>query len=678
MVANDTMYHSHCLSTLYNRYRKETQKSNAEDAPMSFESIVLAELVSYIEENKEQATFLLSDLTKLYAKRLKELGACVPERVNSTRLKERLLSVIPGLKAINDGKEVRLTYDWNINAALHLAETHDFDEEALLLAKTALIIRKDLLKKQKQFDGSFDVKCQEQAVPPSLLALVNMILAGPSIQKSNSEESTTGQSKSSNAALAISQLLIFNAINRKREVTNNEAAIRHTVEREAPLPLYVGLVIHAETRKKKLVDKFYRMGLSVSYDRVMQVSTDLGNDVCALYEEEGVVCPPKLKKSIFTTGNVDNIDHDTSSRTAKSSFHGTAITLTQHPSEHTDGIERRQVKIHTGATKAKVISPLPESYTNMENVTLSTGKDLFVPKTGVVSKPKANVVDASIRSEHTWLCRVKELLDKEKREEKEYLSWSAHFASIQEHPPRAQAITGLLPLFCESAHTATTIQHSMKVIKEAISYVNPGQTPIIAMDQPLYAIAKQIQWKEANIYGEDKFIVMMGGLHIEMATLKLIGHWLKGSGWDSALVQADVTTRGRAEAILKASHITRSRYAHQISACALHILQKRAHEQYVQSPTSNENLDFSSWVSNQKQQHPQFLYWATVLELELLMLELVKSIREGKFLLYIQVLGKLVPWMFVLDLTNYSRWLPVHIRYSFDTFTILLIKKELL
>jgi len=42
----------------------------------------------------------------------------------------------------------------------------------------------------------------------------------------------------------------------------------------------------------------------------MQISADLGNSVCAQFEADGVVCPPKLKKSVFTTGSVSNIDHN--------------------------------------------------------------------------------------------------------------------------------------------------------------------------------------------------------------------------------------------------------------------------------------------------------------------------------------------------------------------------------
>ena len=61
----------------------------------------------------------------------------------------------------------------------------------------------------------------------------------------------------------------------------------------------------------------------------------------------------------------------------------------------------------------------------------------------------------------------------------------------------------------------------MDVVKQAVDHVNPGQTPVIAYDQPLYA--KQIQWNWPDVYVEEKFVIMMGALHIEMAALKTLG-----------------------------------------------------------------------------------------------------------------------------------------------------------
>ena len=44
------------------------------------------------------------------------------------------------------------------------------------------------------------------------------------------------------------------------------------------------------------------------------------------------------------------------------------------------------------------------------------------------------------------------------------------------------------------AYSIAMIKHAMDVVLAAILKLNPEQTPVIAMDQPLYAIAKEIQW----------------------------------------------------------------------------------------------------------------------------------------------------------------------------------------
>ena len=100
--------------------------------------------------------------------------------------------------------------------------------------------------------------------------------------------------------------------------------------------------------------------------------------------------------------------------------------------------------------------------------------------------------------------------------------------------------------------------------------MNKGQTPVVAVDQPLFAIVKKIQWKWPQIYEEDKSVVMFGGLHIELAALKILGDLLKDNGWTSALVQAGVATACTADTFLKTAHITHTWRAHQITASALH------------------------------------------------------------------------------------------------------------
>ena len=87
------------------------------------------------------------------------------------------------------------------------------------------------------------------------------------------------------------------------------------------------------------------------------LSAALGNGVCERFENEGFACPPLLCKRVFTTYAVDNIDHNPSSRTARDSWHGTAISATQHLQCVNDGEERSRINLSTA--KKNCINKLP-------------------------------------------------------------------------------------------------------------------------------------------------------------------------------------------------------------------------------------------------------------------------------------------------------------------------------
>ena len=153
MHAQDAYYHAPCLTALYNRVRNispsKEEENNENNSQSSLEAIALAELVMYIEEAPKPMVFLLSDLAKTYSRLLEQLGANVPSRVNSTRLKDRLLTQIPELGAYTEGKEVKLAFTTDIGAALQFAQIHDYDSEAMYLAKAAMLVRKELFAKKQ-------------------------------------------------------------------------------------------------------------------------------------------------------------------------------------------------------------------------------------------------------------------------------------------------------------------------------------------------------------------------------------------------------------------------------------------------------------------------------------------------------------------------------------------------
>ncbi|CAG2254404.1 unnamed protein product [Mytilus edulis] len=165
------------------------------------------------------------------------------------------------------------------------------------------------------------------------------------------------------------------------------------------------------------------------------------------------------------------------------------------------------------------------------------------------------------------------------------------------------------------------------------------------------------------MYGEDHFVMMLGGLHIEMAAFKTFGSWLEDSEWTSVLENAQVTSPGTADSSLKASPVTTTRRTHQVTAYTLYRLLSNAYCQYKDVLRYDEViLEFEEWCLELSKQSPHFKFWYITLKFEFTLLIFIRSIREANFLLYIEALSKIIPWFFDLDHTNYSRWLPIRLR----------------
>lgn len=130
---------------------------------------------------------------------------------------------------------------------------------------------------------------------------------------------------------------------------------------------------------------------------------------------------------------------------------------------------------------------------------------------------------------------------------------------------------------------------------------------------------------------------------------------MEGCGWISVAVNAGLATQGSAEAILKVSHVKKSRTANEITAAALYMLVAEAHT------ANSPDVSFESWVNEQTIKIPMFRFWLTLLNLEILLLSFVRSLRERNYSLFRECLKQMLPWFFIIDHHNYARWLSVHV-----------------
>ena len=112
-------------------------------------AVAFAELVVYIEDARSKESiapvFKLADLAQLYRSRLQQLGVISETRMHTTRLKQKLLARFPDMRAQIKGRDVLLAFDEDVGHAISKACDYDDDDDAVLLARAAQIVRRTCL-----------------------------------------------------------------------------------------------------------------------------------------------------------------------------------------------------------------------------------------------------------------------------------------------------------------------------------------------------------------------------------------------------------------------------------------------------------------------------------------------------------------------------------------------------
>ena len=628
MISINAVYHRMCLTRLYRKVETVGCDITESHNTQVMRAHVLNDLVDYIEDKRGSGESLpMAHLTTLYNKRIAALG--FPDiKCNTTRLREDIERMIPDIKTVKVSRCWSLVFDDDLSQAV-VDMQDNISSEVSTLHKAAQILRREYLQKHQEFTGSFSTSSEAESIPTTLRSFLCMLLDGPSIDQPPPE------SKKSKVVTSIGQQIIFNSVGRRSK--KHDSVPRHNRDKETPASLYMAMKLHLQTGRKSLINDFHQRGLCISYDRLRTLSTDIANSVIYHWEQIGVVVPPQAVKHVFTTGGYDNIDHNPSSTTATSALHGTCISIHQHFSLDTQNVENLDDILNPDEMGKKNVRPLPNNYTDMDmNVSLSNNEVLYVPALMTNSHPipATRSHTSIVRESYMWLERVR-TLSQQVIGPKEWISWAAYHANNTKPPDTPPTKSYMLPIFTEPSNSPIMVWHGMKVLQRAINYINPGQTPVMEADQPLFTLAKKLQWKfPQSDHGEDSFLVTLGAMHTEKMLWSLSGDWLNGSGWTTALTNSGISTSGKAESFIGVHHICRTRYMHQVSVAALYILIETAYEQYVNTATTAEDglsgdgdsddftpLPFEEWLKQLCEQQPQAEYWFKSMELDLLILQ---------------------------------------------------------
>lgn len=217
MVALEAKYHKACHTNFFTRARsvrrgKDKEDQNEDSTVMVYGSVI-SELVDYIKDmhlySENSPVFKLSYLTKVTAQRMTEMGVSTKAKnINRTRLKEHLVSFVPGLRAGKSGREILLSFEGDVGDAIKDSCSLGAFSDGLCLGRAAVLIRKTLFHDFPQFNGSFSGDfIPSNSVLVVLLHFISMLLEGPHIER---EEINFRHCQ--NTALSISQLIRFNSL----------------------------------------------------------------------------------------------------------------------------------------------------------------------------------------------------------------------------------------------------------------------------------------------------------------------------------------------------------------------------------------------------------------------------------------------------------------------------------
>ena len=150
LISLEAKYHKDCYRDFRNVHRslERAIKSDDNDPYRLTYGSVITELVQYMEEmflySSTSPVFKLCDLTRLVENRMASLGVTSGDKVmNRTRLKEDLISLIPGLREDKSGREIVLSFEPDVGNAVREACEYNDLTDGMCIARAASILQRD-------------------------------------------------------------------------------------------------------------------------------------------------------------------------------------------------------------------------------------------------------------------------------------------------------------------------------------------------------------------------------------------------------------------------------------------------------------------------------------------------------------------------------------------------------
>ena len=361
-------------------------------------------------------------------------------------------------------------------------------------------------------------------------------------------------------------------------------------------PKHVGLAmtLHHLTGSKQLVTLLNKMGHCSSYCDVEIINTSLAQEISAQSQAYGVVIPSNISPGVFVQCAADNNDLNEETLDGKQTTHATTLVVYQReaygpkppPKPLADHSKKRRSidtslptqTIHDFGVRGK--RPQVTAYIGTIQVNESSSRDEQVPNTD--------------RRDFAWfllrLNKGEALLSTDENADvaqQDTPSWSAFNTMVSANvPPRTNI--GYCPMIQGSSTEFSTIYTVMKSV-QAISAGVGQSSSVVTFDLAIYSKAKEIQWRYPNEFKD--LTIRIGGFHIALNFLSVIGKQFKESGIEELLIESSLYGNATAAAPLTGKSCNRGVRAHKLIMEALLRLQWKAFCEWLQKADNTLKLE---------------------------------------------------------------------------------------
>ena len=289
-----------------------------------------------------------------------------------------------------------------------------------------------------------------------------------------------------------------------------------------------------------------------------------------------------------------------------------------------------------------------------------------------------------------------EIQDPQEKEGQYVSGWSGFHAKVFPSVTSPTSI-GYCLMINGNPTEYSTVYTVLKTVQKITESAGQAAS-VVTFDLAIYVKGKEIQWRVPE---ELKNVIKrMGGFHIALNYLSLLGKMFSDSGLEDLLIESGVYASGTTSALIAGKQYNRGVRAHKLTLEALFRLQWREFVGWL-SKQENTDIDLTAlqediqvtlesfrmsdpnatidrlsdlieslkpvkrmldaFKNKGREESQTFAFWDNYIKIVSLLLSFIKVERTSNWELHFNSTKAMATYFFAMDRTNYSRWLPVYL-----------------